>query len=483
MSKTSLQKFRSIGKTITLATWFILIYAMILITLLLFFTIKSGKVNEHETVALASIDVYQKSIYEVVNGIYEIIDRDQEASNSLSHTVKIDIKEFKKNLAFLSANFSSVSEDNGVDVDSLSYVLFEIQKYHSNVEGIGILAMDNNGGLIENQGIFKSQLRNSIRGLTAALTKLSTISSERMEQANLIIYWITCFQILSFVLLAVYGYFRVMTPFKTIFREVRRLSQGFKEESDECRSRMDLAINNYEDREVKYKVKQAEVLKLQSSLEESIQQISRLSNERSFIYLNTATDLEGYLKVIKLQKEILENQTNIGQNDSWKTLNGAISQLNSLVGDNFKWSKQSIHSRSDSEVYLSQLISEIILSSSSKDEIKFEQVADMPSVKTNVSLLKGALRPYFEMISKYENSERINVSAFESGSVCEFKFVGLTNNLIEKLEEISNKDSLNLGFKEFKIFMAKKSILSRGGKVWGQQDVANKGVFCIRWVL
>ncbi len=483
MSKTSLQKFRATGIIISRATWFILIYAITVVGILLFFTIQLDKVSEYEIETLENIDVYHKTMLEAVNGIYEIIDNDPETRTAFGEPVIIELAVLNRDYKRFIAGFPSVSSLDKNGPDSLFYSLVEVKKYHSNIEGIGILAMDNNGGLIDNQDIFKTQLRNSLSGLTNALSQIRTQSSGRLEERNMHVYWMTIFQIVSFVFLSIYGYFRVINPFKRVFRETRRLSLEFKNRTQDGIKQIENSLKSEKESGIRLKIKQAEVLKLQDSLEESIQQIGRLSKERSFIYLNSATELEGYLKVVNLQKEILENQTNIHQNESWTTLNGAITQLNALVGDNFNKSKQSINSIGDSEVYLSQLISEIILSSSANDETKFEQVADMPSIKTDVSSLKGALRPYFEMISKYESSKKINVSAYESGAVCEFKFVGLSRDFIEKMEILDQKKSIDLGYNEFKIFMAKKSIINRGGKVWGQQDVVNKGVFCIRWVL
>ena len=167
-------------------------------------------------------------------------------------------------------------------------------------------------------------------------------------------------QALLFVFLAIYGYVRVIIPFIVVFKETKRIYR----EMDSDVERAELSEKKSNSLRIKSEkellIKKAEVVKLKDSLDESIHQISRLSSERSFIYLNSATDLTGYLNVINKQKEILENQTKISEQDSWTPLTGAISQLNSLVGDYFRKSKESVNRRSDSEVYLSQLILSLI---------------------------------------------------------------------------------------------------------------------------
>ena len=483
MSDINKQKYRSAGKIITKATWFILVSAMTVIGVLAYYVVQFEGIYQKEIHTLQSIDSFQKNINIAINGVYETIDNGKESRLGLDPVYDIDLSIIKESYVELEGFYAEELNAEKMDSDSIQFFFSVLNKYHSNVEGISILANDKNGGLIDNQTIFKSQLRKSLHEITLILSRLRDVSSNRLLFISDKIYWVSLIQVLFFMLLAVYGYVRVIIPFKIVFRETRRLTNKYKGERDESIIKMELAISKENEIEGNWKIKQAEVLKLQKSLEESIQQISRLSKERSFIYLNTATELEGYLKVVNKQKEIIENQTDIKENENWSTLKGSIAQLNSLVGDNFNKAKQSINSDLDSEVYLSQLISEIVLSTSSSDETNFEQVADMPSIKTNVNSLKAALKPYFNMISKYDGTNRINVSAFESGSVCEFKFVGLSTNCIEKIEEINKKEAVDLEFNEFKVYMAKRAINRRGGKVWGQQDVANKGVFCIRWVL
>jgi hypothetical protein len=259
---------------------------------------------------------------------------------------------------------------------------------------------------------------------------------------------------------------------------LRKHEFEIKETQEQIISALDLQ----KEVDLKFKTKSAQVTKLQESLEESIHKISSLENEKSQIYLNAATDLEGYLKVMNLQKEIIENQTTISQNSSWRPLTSAVSQLNALVGDYFKKAKGGVNIQSHMEVYLSQLISEIILSNSTNGNSVFEQDSDMPTVRTDVDQLKNVLNPYFLLLSSI-NEENVKVTAFESGSVCEIKFSGLSDNAIKRLTDIEKRAIVDLDFEEFKIHMAKNCINERGGAVWAQEDAIKKGVLFLRWVL
>ncbi len=456
---------------------------MIFLTVIVYQAVKLDKINLHELQTLKVIDDYQFKTYETVNLIFEIIDDVKETRTGFDKPLETDLTELNMALENLESVYPAPVEEKMYTQDSLHFFLVDIRKYHANIIGVGNLVMEEQIGLIDNQSIFKSQLRKSLGEVKTAVDNLRSNSSQKLSESHLMGFWINMIQALLFVFLAIYGYVRVIIPFIVVFKETKRIYR----EMDSDVERAELSEKKSNSLRIKSEkellIKKAEVVKLKDSLDESIHQISRLSSERSFIYLNSATDLTGYLNVINKQKEILENQTKISEQDSWTPLTGAISQLNSLVGDYFRKSKESVNRRSDSEVYLSQLISEIILSASGKEDSKFEQIEDMPSIKTEVSLLNNTLKPYFELMVQNENKGSIRVSAFESGSVCEFKFIGLTSGFNDLVESIYEKETRDMDFNEFKVHMAKSAIISRGGKVWGQEDVANKGVFCIRWVL
>jgi hypothetical protein len=285
------------------------------------------------------------------------------------------------------------------------------------------------------------------------------------------------------LVLVIMGYYLILNPLKKSFEKSKDLEETRRIEMVTSVKKVNTAVQMQKEAELKLKTKNSQVIKLQESLSESIKQINSLGKDKSLIYLNAASDLEGYLKVVNLQKEIIENQTNVSRNDSWRPLTSAISQLNSLVGDYFSKSRSEMNEQTHSEVYLSQLISEIILSISISGSSVFEQMADMPSFKTNVDLFKNVLQPYFDLISSVENVGSVKVSALESGNFCEIKFVGLSKKFVKEVVKIENLKMIEMSFIEFKIHMAKSTIIERGGKVWIQDDVVKKGVLSLRWAL
>lgn len=233
----------------------------------------------------------------------------------------------------------------------------------------------------------------------------------------------------------------------------------------------------------KLNVKVAQVKKLQESLELAIAYSNKTQKDKSLIYYNLATDLTEYIKVLNLQKSILENHINISQNENWLTLSNTISQLNSLAGNYFSQAKTGVQNKQQKSIYLSQFMSEILVSLNTGKNTTFNQDADMPQINTDAYLLKRVLLPYLQLITSIEEQQTITYSAKEDGDYCEFKFLGLDKAFEESLASLKDKDISDYSFEEFRLYMASKSIEERGGKYWLQFNHGEKGMLTIYWSL
>jgi hypothetical protein len=395
--------------------------------------------------------------------------------NEKLHGLEADLNHLNQSLKVISQN-SNYS-------DSITSLIKDLGKYHANFNGIATLVLNSKKGVVENKAVFKSQLEGYLFSFEESLVSLRILMTTSVNESSRFTLFLSIMISMCIMMILAIAYLKVIKPLKKSFDSSIEVLASNKKELEETKEQIITALNLKKESDLLLKTKNAQVIKLQESIEESIKQISQLGKDKSHIYLNTATDLEGYLKVINLQKEILENQTNISQNNSWRPLTSAFSQLNSMIGGYYKMAKDGFNSQVQTEVYLSQLISEIILSTKQNGSSKFEQVSDMPSIKTNALLLKNVVQPYFEFMACEDSSENIKVSAQESGSVCEIKFIGISKDFIEKLVEVENIQMVDMSFNEFKLHIAKNAIIERGGKVWTQDEVLNKGILCLRWVL
>lgn len=481
MIENSLSELKNRNSKISRTAWFIFLTVVVVSVGFVWFSFDQVLDNKQSTEIINELNRFSKRVNLSGFKLNQILIKNQQIEEAEKQEVLSDLKLLDEYFDKLQLSLDGLSVDEASRPET-EKLIQDLKKYHINIIGIAELVLDGNKGVTENQTVFKSQLRNDLHAYENILADLRNMALNEVYSSSNISPYINFYFAGFLFLLAGIGFLRILKPLQLSFKLSEESLKSHHFELNNSQSQVNSALELQKEFELKLKTKNAQVIKLQESLEESILKISALSNDKSLIYLNAATDLEGYLKVVNLQKEIIENQTNISQNTSWRPLTSAISQLNSMVGDYFKKSKNGVNTQMQSEVYLSQLIAEIILSSSTSDQSIFEQFTDMPLVKTNVEVLKNVMQPYFQLISSL-NESNISVSAQESGAVCEIKWVGLSPNCIKRIVDIDKADLVNLDFAEFKIHMAKNTILERGGKIWTQSDVGKKGALFLRWVL
>jgi hypothetical protein len=334
----------------------------------------------------------------------------------------------------------------------------------------------------ENQDVLQSQLNKEITGFMNALTDVKNSHFIFTQNFSKTTKKILVYSGVLFLLL-------VLTYNLVIVRPLENKKDAFSEElssmqselAEEQRKTEDIA-KKAKETETLLKVKTAQVKKLQESLELAIAYSTKTQQDKNLIYFNIASDLSNYCKVLNLQKKILENQTSLGVNENWMVLTNTISQIHSLAGDYFKQAKNHVLHKDNQEIYLAPFLSEIILSLGHDHSVSFEQVADLPSIKTNTELLKRVLQPYMDLISHKTPKGVVSYSARVDGIYCEFKFFGLDMEFESALASTFKKDLSDYSFDEFKIHMAEKVLMERGGKAWVQLD-SGKAVFTVYWPL
>jgi hypothetical protein len=458
--------------------WVILL-ACIGVLLISVFFIRENYRNSNTHLAFVKLIENQELKIESLseNGFLVIDDNgSSQYSVDLLLTGMEDIKRIKNHL--LISDYLS-----NIDGKSVETNVGDMQKIHGSYLGIIELIVNNDKGVLDNREVVESQLLSQTKLYINELRLIRNWSLDRTAEFNLSMYKLLGISNIVYLMLLISAYFFIITPLKNNFEQVQIVLTKWNLKVEKSENAMNVAIGKEKESSLLLKTKIAQVIKLQESLKVAIQTANQVKQDKNLVYFNAATDLGDYLKVLNRQKEILENQTNIAQQIGWNTLTSTIAQLNAMVGDYFNQSKLGITNKYQKEVYLSQLISEILISSSSNDLLVFEQVADMPTVKTDVELLKRVLLPYFELISRVEVSGKIRISVIEDGSSCEIKFMGLTNAFKESLVKIESKELADLDFDEYKIHMSKNTIEERGGKQWIQAMKKHNGVFIISWVL
>jgi len=289
--------------------------------------------------------------------------------------------------------------------------------------------------------------------------------------------------IVLMVLLAAGVHFLLFLPVTSVNKHLTEKISSDLTEQKGFEENLKTLIDKESETQSLFKVKSAQVLKLQESLELAIAYSNKTLQDKNLIYFNVANDLSEYIKVMVLQQKIIKNQTSLERNENWVTLSNTISQLNSMAGNYFNTAKNGQNIQQHGEVYLTQLMSEILVSMKLSNNVVFEQVSDMPTIHTDISLLKRVLRPYFNLMADNSKDLTISYLAKVDNVFCEIKFLGLQPNFKIQLDKLEEKDLVNFSFEEFKVHMANKAIEERGGKYWIQDDVADKAVFSIYWPL
>lgn len=460
-------------------SWIILLACSVILLISLFF-IRKNYENIGTHLGFINAIESQESKVEQLSDNCLLVIADSSTANHSVEILKDGIQEVKVlNGALVESEYLS-----GIDKSDIDSKIQEIHRVHNSYLGITELILNNDKGVLENREVIQSQLESKTKAYIAGLRALRNWSMEMNSNNSLSMYKWLGISNFVYLFLLISAYFLIIKPLRRSLHQIQLLVGKWKTRVRKSESAMNTAINKEKESALLLKTKVAQVMKLQESLKVAIHTANQVKQDKNLVYFNAATDLGDYLKVLNRQKEILENQTNIAQQIGWSTMTNTIAQLNALVGDYFNQSKHGHTNKNQKEVYLTQLISEILISSSNNnDQVEFEQVADMPTVKTDVELLKRVLSPYFELISDVETSGKVKISIVEDGAMCEIKFMGLTNKFKERLVKIENKELSDLNFDEYKIHMSKNTIEERGGKQWIQSMKAHNGVFIISWVL
>ena len=312
---------------------------------------------------------------------------------------------------------------------------------------------------------------------------IQTASIQNSSRFHDIAFYILIGSIGFVILISILVHFLLFKPVASANKELTKKISSEKSEAQIFEAKVKAAKTETSKAKSLLKVKTAQVLKLQESLELAIAYSNKIQQDKSLIYFNIANDLSEYIKVMVLQQKIIENQTSMEGNENWVTLANTVSQLNSMSGNYFNLAKNGQNSDRNGEVYLTQLLSEIVVSMKLENGVSFEQVADLPTIHTDVDLLKRVLKPYFKLMTLKAKNTVIKYSGKIDNSFCEIKFLGLQSAFKKQLTKLEQKDLSDFSFEEFKVHMANKTIVERGGKYWMQEDVKDRGVFTIYWSL
>ena len=334
-----------------------------------------------------------------------------------------------------------------------------------------------------NKALIKSRLNKLSDKYRSSLNQIQTASIQNSSSFHDLTFAVLIGSIGLMILLAAGVHFLLFLPVTSVNKD---LTEKINIDLDTKQTHEE-KIKIVADKEAKtqslLKVKSAQVLKLQESLELAIAYSNKTQQDKNLIYFNVANDLSEYIKVMVLQQKIIENQTPLDRNENWITLTNTITQLNSMAGNYFNQAKNGQNLHQHGEVYLTQLMSEILVSMKLTNNVVFEQLSDMPTIHTDINLLKRVLKPYFKLMAQNSKNITINYLAKVDSTFCEIKFLGLQPAFKKQLTLLDEKDLVDFSFEEFKVHMANKAIVERGGKYWMQEDVGEKNVFTIYWPL
>lgn len=472
---------KEILKTIK-AAWFVLSTSMVIVLVVIYFTSSHNQLFSTQEQLWEQVQSLQVEIGTLEDDIEVILDTYESAS--LPHKTEVfdRLEGVKTTIQGIGKN-EYTEKLSDAHLKYYQGLIKTITKEHATFSGIADLVLKQNEGVFENRNVIKSQLRSTKRNYLNAVQELETWSVKQISDSSSFVYKVNMLNYAWYLLLAVLGYFKVIRSLQKNVSGIDVLREKWSSKIRSNNKDLEVAVKENKESQLILKTKKAQVIKLQESLEESIRQMNKMKKDKKAAFFNIASDIDSYLKVLNLQKEILENQTEISGNLNWTSLTNGIVQMQAIVEEYFNKAKsgESVYTLQD--VYLTQLVSEIIISIPNKGKIVFEQVADMPNVRTDVDALKRVLEPLFEFISNCNEGTKISVSIVEVGMYCEIKFIGLTQLFKEKWERLAENDSLELDLSAFRIKMANNMIEERGGKVWLQFDVGEKGIFNISWVL
>ena len=335
----------------------------------------------------------------------------------------------------------------------------------------------------ENKRLLNSRSQKLATDYHGYISEIQSASIQNSSKFHDRTFYVHIISLGLLLLIAALGHFLLFRPVETANKKLTQKVWSEQSESHGFETKVKEVQLETTKAKSLLKVKTAQVLKLQESLELAIAYSNKTQQDKGLIYFNLANDLSEYIKVMVLQQKIIENQTSMEGNENWVTLTNTVSQLNSMSGNYFNLAKNGQNLKTHGEVYLTQLLSEILVSMKLYNGVSFEQISDLPTINTDIELLKRVLKPYFKLMMLNTSNTVIKYSGRLDSSFCEIKFFGLQPAFEKELTELEQKDIADFSFEEFKVHMANKTIVERGGKYWMQQDLPDKGVFTIYWSL
>jgi len=363
------------------------------------------------------------------------------------------------------------------------YSLQEITKSFNELSGISNLIISQKKGVFENKDIIINQLKTNEFNCLNSLSTLQIWVIDNTQKKTIALIKLIIIVAILILGLIILIYFWVFKPIRTDLRIIKGLALEWNKQIEISQESSNQSKLKKEQSELVLKTKKAQVIKLQQSLEEAIYRTEETNNRKKQIYYDIASELEQHTSFLETQFQIIENQTDVANHENWVQLSSNLDNLNSLVSKFYDSAQTGGIITPKQEVYLTPLISEVIISNTINGNVSFKQLEDLPSVFTDEIELKRVLLPFFEFISICGDIKTVQISAVEKKGFCEFKFIGLPKSFKDlwesKVIEAGNQTNLS----SFKLRYAINSIANRGGKTWVQFDIGSKGILIISWVL
>lgn len=429
-----------------------------------------------------SIHTNREELHFVMEKVEAIISNDIATSHSPKNEIQSNFANITKRQDALNKEFylKHLSKSEKEDYQSL---LKNISKSITDLNGISTLILSQKKGVFENKEIISGQLKTNKHNVLESLNTLNSwMIDKSFRNSTTLIWTVLVTSILSIILVGI-AYFKVIIPFKQNIQINIELAKVWASKIKDNQSQANQSELKRKESELFLKTKSAQVIKLQQSLEEIIHQYDLTNNSKKQIYYEVAAELEQLTVLLNTHFQIIDNQTDVSSHENWAILLGNLEELNNLISKLFNSAQTGGQIAPKQEVYLTPLISEVIISTPTKGNGILKQIQDLPTILTDELALKRVLLVFIKFISINCENDTIQISAVEKMNSCEIKFVGLPISFKKKWDLNSSQEGEDLDLMPFKLTHAINSINNRGGKVWTQFDLGENGVLIISWVL
>ena len=362
-------------------------------------------------------------------------------------------------------------------------LLKEISKSFADLTGISNLIISQKKGIFENKDIITDQLKANKHHYRVSLNSLNSWLMDNSFTKTTTLIWAVFLISIFFLLLVVLTYSQVIIPFKQNILINNVIAKEWSVKIDSSQRQSNQSELKRKESELILKTKNAQVIKLQQSLEESMLQTEVTKISKKQIYYDIASELEQHASFLTAHFQVIENQTDVSSHENWLQLSSNLDRLNHLVSKFYDSAQEGTTITSKQEVYLTPLLSEVIISNTTNGSVSFKQLEDLPTILTDEIELKRILLPFIEFISTHCENKTVQISVIEKKNTCEFKFVGLPISFKKSWDTNILLEEKILSRSVFKLQHAIKSINDRGGKTWGQFDIGDTGILTISWVL